>query len=145
MSIANTQSETIFEAGIVEENDQTQARVEHLKELETLVGNSYPNKFQRSEISGEEDVISNILAFAPVTELVKELKDNTPEGEKPDQELKAALNEKLKAFGNVRISGRLAVPPRVMGKAAFTRSPSGKSKIFETICSLDWRVIGASH
>ncbi|MEP7038160.1 MAG: amino acid--tRNA ligase-related protein, partial [Acidobacteriota bacterium] len=129
MSIGNTQSETIFEAGIVEANDQTKARVEHLKELETLVGNSYPNKFERSEISGKEDVISNILAFAPIIEIVKELKDKTPEGEKPDQELKGKLNEKLKEFGNVRISGRLAVPPRVMGKAAFVHLSDGKSRL----------------
>ncbi len=129
MSIGNTQSETIFEAGIVEENDQTQARVEHLKELETLVGNSYPNKFERSEISGKKDVISNIVQFEPVAAIVKELKDNTSEGEKPDQELKGKLNEKLKAFGNARISGRLAVPPRVMGKAAFVHLSDGKSRL----------------
>ena len=129
MSIANTHSETIIKAGIIDDNDQTQARVEHLKELENLVGNSYPNKFQRSRISGKEDTISNILAFAPVIELAGELKDNTPEGAKPDQELKAKLNEKLKAFGNVRISGRLAVPPRVMGKAAFVHLSDGKSRL----------------
>ncbi|CAN5328115.1 hypothetical protein BH20ACI1_BH20ACI1_02910 [soil metagenome] len=129
MSIANTQSETIFEAGIVEENDQTKARVEHLKELEKIIGNSYPNKFERSHITGKEDTISNIVQFEPVIEIVKELKDNTPEGEKPDQELKSKLNEKLKEFGNVRISGRLAVPPRIMGKAAFVHLSDGKSRL----------------
>jgi len=129
MSIANTASQTIFEAGIIEPNDQTEARVEHLKALETLVGNSYPNKFERSNITGKEDTISNILTFEPVTELVKQLKDNTPEGEKPDQELKAQLNEKLKAFGNVRVSGRLAVPPRVMGKAAFVHLSDGINRL----------------
>ena len=95
MSIANTQADTIIQAGIIDDNDQVLARVEHLKALETLVGNSYPNKFERSRITGKEDTISNILAFAPVSEIAKELKDNTPEGEKPDQELKAQLNEKL--------------------------------------------------
>ncbi len=114
---------------IIEPNDQTEARREHLDKLRTLVGNVYPNKFERSKISGIEDTISNMLAFAPVTEIAKELKDNTPEGEKPDQELKAKLNEKLKAFGNVRISGRLAVPPRVMGKAAFVHLSDGKSRL----------------
>ena len=129
MSIANTTAKTIFEAKIIESNDQTEARVEHLKELESLVGNSYPNKYDRTNITGKEDTISNILAFAPIAELAKQLKDNTPEGEKPDQELKAELNEKLKAFGNVRVSGRLAVPPRVMGKAAFVHLSDGKNRL----------------
>src|SRR5215218_3877525 len=118
MSIANTETETIIKAGIIEENDQVEARIEHLRELEAWVGNVYPNKFDRSRISGKEDTISNILAFEPVKEIVKELKHNTPDGEKPNPELKEFLNTKLKDFGNVRISGRLAVPPRVMGKAA---------------------------
>ena len=34
MSIANTTAETIINAGIIEENDQVSARVEHLTELE---------------------------------------------------------------------------------------------------------------
>ncbi len=114
---------------IIEPNDQTEARREHLEKLRTLVGNVYPNKFERSKISGTEDTISNMLAFAPVTEIARELKDNTPEGEKPDQEFKGQLNEKLKAFGNVRVSGRLAVPPRVMGKAAFVHLSDGKSRL----------------
>ncbi len=129
MSIANTQAETIIQAGIIDDNDQVMARIEHLKALEVLVGNSYPNKFERSRITGKEDTISNILAFAPVAEIAKQLRDNTPEGEKPDQELKAQLNEKLKEFGNVRVSGRLAVPPRVMGKAAFVHLSDGISRL----------------
>lgn len=129
MSIANTKTENIIQAGIIENNDQVEARVEHLKELENIVGNSYPNKYKRSKITGTEDTISNILAFEPVVKLAKELKDATPEGEKPDQELKASLNEKLKAFGNVRISGRLAVPPRVMGKAAFVHLSDGLERL----------------
>ncbi len=129
MSIANTNHKTIIEDGIIEENDQVQARVAHLKELEKLVGNTYPNKFERTKISGAEDTITNIAHFAPIVEIVKELKENTPEGEKPDQELKARLNEKLKEFGNVRISGRLAVPPRVMGKAAFVHLSDGKNRL----------------
>lgn len=132
MSIANTKTETIIEAGIIENNDQVQARVEHLKALEALVGNSYPNKYERSKISGVEDTISNLLAFAPIAEVVEEFethKKSLNEGEKPDQELKAQLNEKLKEFGNVRISGRLAVPPRVMGKAAFVHLSDGKNRL----------------
>jgi len=132
MSIANTNNETIITAGIIENNDQVQARVEHLKSLENLIGNSYPNKFERSKISGVEDTISNLLAFAPIKEIADEFethKKSLNEGEKPDQELKAALNEKLKEFGNVRISGRLAVPPRVMGKAAFVHLSDGKNRL----------------
>ena len=132
MSIANTNAETIIKAGIIEENDQVAARVEHLKELETLVGNSYPNKYERTKISGAEDTISNLLKYKLVAEIAAEFEEHKSklnEGEKPDQELKAQLNEKLKAFGNVRISGRLAVPPRVMGKAAFVHLSDGINRL----------------
>jgi len=132
MSIANTQAETIIEAGIIDDTDQTRARVEHLKELEKLVGNSYPNKFERSRITGAEDTISNILHFAPVAEVVAEIKKHITtlsEGERPNPELKESLNAKLKEFGSVRISGRLAVPPRVMGKAAFVHLSDGKERL----------------
>lgn len=141
MSIANTETETIIQAGIIEDNDQVQARVEHLKALENLVGNSYPNKYERSNITGKEDTISAIVGFEPITQIVKELKDATPEGEKPDQELKTQLNEKLKAFGNVRISGRLAVPPRVMGKAAFVHLSDGKERLQIYVRKDDAKVI----
>ncbi len=141
MSIANTGTENIIQAGIIEDNDQVQARVEHLRELERLVGNSYPNKYERSHVSGAEDTISAIARFAPVQDIARELKDATPEGEKPDQELKAQLNEKLKAFGNVRISGRLAVPPRVMGKAAFVHLSDGKERLQIYVRKQDARVI----
>ncbi len=114
---------------IVDQNDQTEARREHLEKIREIVGNVYPNKFERTKVSGGEDTITNIVNFAPVAEIVKELNANTPEGEKPDQELKAKLNEKLKAFGNVRVSGRLAVPPRVMGKAAFVHLSDGVSRL----------------
>jgi len=141
MSIANTATETIIEAGIIEDNDQVEARVEHLKALAELIGNTYPNKYERSKISGVEDTITNLLAFEPVASLAKELKDATPEGEKPDQDLKAHLNEKLKAFGNVRISGRLAVPPRVMGKAAFVHLSDGKNRLQIYVRKQDAKVI----
>jgi len=51
---------------IVEQNDQTEARSEHLDKLRELVGNVYPNKFARSSISGGEDTISRLLQFEPV-------------------------------------------------------------------------------
>ncbi len=117
---------------IIEPNDQTEARREHLGKLRELVGNVYPNKYERTKISGDEDTISNLLKYEPVAEIVAEFdehKSKLNEGEKPDQELKAQLNEKLKAFGNVRISGRLAVPPRVMGKAAFVHLSDGINRL----------------
>lgn len=117
---------------IIEPNDQTEARREHLNKMREIVGNVYPNKFERSKISGEEDTISNLLKYEPVAEIAAEFdehKAKLSEGEKPDQELKAQLNEKLKAFGNVRVSGRLAVPPRVMGKAAFVHLSDGINRL----------------
>lgn len=132
MSIANTQADTIIQAGIIDDNDQVLARVEHLKALETLVGNSYPNKFERSNITGKEDSISNILAFEPIIEVVGEIKAHIltlNEGERPNPELKESLNLRLKEFGNVRVSGRLAVPPRVMGKAAFVHLSDGIDRL----------------
>jgi lysyl-tRNA synthetase class 2 len=132
MSIANTTAETIIEAGIIEENDQVAARIEHLKELENLVGNVYPNKFDRSRISGTEDTISNILAFQPVAEVVGEIKEHIKtlnEGERPNPELKESLNARLKEFGSVRVSGRLTTTPRTMGKAAFVHLSDGKNRL----------------
>ena len=132
MSIANTQTETIIQAGIIDENDQVLARVEHLKELEKLVGNSYPNKFERTKISGKEDTISNILQLAPIIEVVKEIKAHVAtlaEREKPDQELKENLNLKLKEFGSVKVSGRLTTTPRTMGKAAFVHLSDGVNRL----------------
>src|SRR5215211_150125 len=132
MSIANTATETIIEAGIIEENDQVAARIEHLREIETLVGNSYPNKFDRSRISGKEDTISNILAFAPVAEVAQEIKAHIAtlgEGERPNPELKESLNAKLKEFGSARVSGRLTTTPRTMGKAAFVHLSDGVNRL----------------
>jgi len=100
---------------IVEPNDQTEARKASLDAMRALVGNVYPNKFNRSAISGVEDTITNLKAFAPVVEIVDEIKAvvaTLAERERPPAEIKDALNERLKAFGNVRISGRLTTPPR---------------------------------
>ena len=108
-----------------------------MKELETLVGNSYPNKYERSKISGAEDTISNILKYEPVAEIAEEFEEHKSklnEGEKPDQELKAKLNEKLKEFGNVRISGQFsssAARDGQSGVCAFV----GRQKSFADLCS----------
>ncbi|HSK73894.1 MAG TPA: lysine--tRNA ligase [Pyrinomonadaceae bacterium] len=125
MSIANTEQKTIIQEGIIDDNDQVQARVEHLKELENLVGNSYPNKFERSRITGGEDTITNIVNFEPGQNLLPEL----AEGERPAPEVKEEVNAKLKEFGTVRIAGRLATPPRLMGKAAFVHLSDGKNRL----------------
>ncbi|HEV8593475.1 MAG TPA: lysine--tRNA ligase [Pyrinomonadaceae bacterium] len=100
---------------IVEPNDQTKARGEHLDGLRELVGNVYPNKFDRSGITGGEDTITNILAYEPVAKIAAEMADvraNLKEGERPPAEIKDQLNERLKELGTVRIAGRLTTPPR---------------------------------
>ena len=117
---------------IIEQNDQTTARREHLQKLREVVGNVYPNKFERSRISGEEDTITNLLNFPPVIEAVAEIGEvvaKLAERERPPAEIKDRLNARLKELGNVRISGRMAVPPRVMGKAAFVHLSDGMSRL----------------
>ena len=117
---------------IIEQNDQTAARREHLEKLRELVGNPYPNKFGRSTLSGEEDTITRLLEYPPVAEINAEMYAilaSLGEGERPPAEKKDALNERLKALGNVRIAGRMAVPPRVMGKAAFVHLSDGISRL----------------
>ncbi|MDQ6788797.1 MAG: lysine--tRNA ligase [Acidobacteriota bacterium] len=117
---------------IIEQNDQTEARRAHLEALRELVGNVYPNKFERSQITGAEDAISNILSFEPVAAVAKEIKEHIStlgEGEKPAPELKEKLNAKLKEFDNVKVSGRLTTTPRTMGKAAFVHLSDGVNRL----------------
>ncbi|MGH9946668.1 MAG: amino acid--tRNA ligase-related protein [Pyrinomonadaceae bacterium] len=100
---------------IIEPNDQTEARREHLEALRELVGNVYPNKFVRSTVSGGEDTISRLIAHEPVTAIAEEMaavKKSLKEGERPPSDVKDALNERLKELGRVRIAGRLTTPPR---------------------------------
>ena len=117
---------------IVEPNDQTQAREQNLKELIELVGNPYPNKFERTEVSGKEDTITSLVQFEPIVEVSKEIGEvvaKLAERERPAPEVKEPLNAKLKALGNVRVAGRLATPPRVMGKAAFVHLSDGRNRL----------------
>ena len=108
----------------LEENDQTAARREHLEALRQLVGNVYPNKFERSKIieADREDTISAIVekfrAFEP-----KVGSDGRPGAE----EIELA-NQQLNRF-TVRLGGRIASPPRVMGKAAFVHLSDGVSRL----------------
>ncbi|HEX6716262.1 MAG TPA: hypothetical protein VF088_04085, partial [Pyrinomonadaceae bacterium] len=95
----------------IEETDQTLARREHLEALRALVGNVYPNKFERSEIvePGKEDTI---------TAVVEKFRDFS----------QFASDEEPKKI-TVRLAGRLATPPRVMGKAAFVHLSDGVSRL----------------
>jgi len=123
---------SIVDAGIIESNDQVEARLEHLRALKDLVGNVYPNKFERSRITGRDDSITRIVDFGPVVEVVNEIKAHIAtlaEGERPHQEVKDALNAKLEMLGNVRVSGRLTTTPRTMGKAAFVHISDGKNRL----------------
>ncbi|REJ77683.1 MAG: lysine--tRNA ligase [Acidobacteria bacterium] len=110
---------------IIPSNDQTEARKEHLEAISEIVGNAYPNSFSRSKLTGEEDTITRIVNYTPVTELLPEL----AEGERPEQDVKDSINGKLAAMGNVRVAGRLATPPRTMGKAAFVHLSDGKNRL----------------
>jgi len=117
---------------IIEPNDQTAARADHLEKLRALVGNVYPNKFERSRLTGGEDTITAVLNYQPIADIAAEMaevRSKLKEGERPPAEIKEALNARLKELGNVRISGRLAVPPRVMGKAAFVHLSDGMSRL----------------
>ena len=117
---------------IIEQNDQTAARREHLEKLRDAVGNVYPNKFARSRVSGDEDTITALLDFEPVRKVladVGEVVSKLAERERPPSDVKDAWNERLKELGTVRITGRLAVPPRVMGKAAFVHLSDGISRL----------------
>jgi lysyl-tRNA synthetase, class II len=108
----------------IEENDQTIARREHLEALRELVGNVYPNRFQRSDVveQGREDTITAVAerfrAFEPKM---------SPAGHLAAEEIELA-NQQLNEF-TVRLAGRIASPPRVMGKAAFVHLSDGVSRL----------------
>src|SRR6185369_16337075 len=115
---------TFMSIPFIEENDQTIARREHLDALRELVGNVYPNKFERSEVveAGREDTISRIVekfrAFEP---------KSPPDGRPAVEEIELA-NQQLNEFA-VRLAGRIASPPRVMGKAAFVHLSDGIARL----------------
>ena len=109
----------------LEENDQTVARRAHLEALRQLVGNVYPNKFQRSDVTrtaSHEDTITSIV------EAFKKYEPELTEGEKPSAEVLESANSELNKT-RVRIAGRIAAPPRVMGKAAFLHLSDGVSRL----------------
>jgi lysyl-tRNA synthetase class 2 len=112
---------------ILGQNEQTRVRELKLAEIARLVGNPYPNKFERSRVSGAEDSISNLKNFAE--QITRKYFAALPEDEKPFDSAREAANEELKSLGTVRTSGRLAVPPRVMGKAAFVHLSDGVERL----------------
>lgn len=108
----------------IEENDQTRARRVHLEAIRKLVGNAYPTKYSRSQIvaPGKDDTISSVSQkFGKYRPVVNE-------GERPSSEITAKINSELNAI-EVRLCGRLAVPPRVMGKAAFVHLSDGVARL----------------
>jgi lysyl-tRNA synthetase class 2 len=107
---------------IIEENDQTRARREHLEELRRLVGNVYPNKFERSRVTGNEDTITAVV------ENFRKYEPEVKEGERPAQDVLERTNAELNQT-RVSISGRISSPPRVMGKAAFVHLSDGVSRL----------------
>ncbi len=108
----------------IEENDQTEARREHLRRITDLVGNPYPTKFTRSRIvtPHEDDTVTSVL------NRYIHLAPQPVEGEKPAPEQLSETNATLNQV-SVRIAGRLAVPPRVMGKAAFVHLSDGDKRL----------------
>jgi lysyl-tRNA synthetase class 2 len=113
----------------IEDNDQTRARRDHLDRIRTLTGNAYPNKFRRTNVTRNEvegeDTITSIVTHEEFTRHVPRL----PPGTRPTPEQLEAANSELKDFGDVRVSGRISVPPRVMGKAAFVHLSDGKERL----------------
>src|ERR1041385_7311239 len=109
----------------IEQNDQTRVRHEHLEALRALVGNVYPNKFVRSDVTGtasHEDTITSIV------DSFKRYEPSVNEGEKPSPESLESANAELNKI-RVRVAGRIAAPPRVMGKAAFVHLSDGVSRL----------------
>ncbi len=108
----------------VEENDQTRARHQHLEDLRQLVGNVYPNKFERSKViePGREDTITAVV------EKFRAFEPQAVDGERPAPEAIELANQQLNKI-IVRLAGRIASPPRVMGKAAFVHFSDGVSRL----------------
>jgi lysyl-tRNA synthetase, class II len=103
-------------------NDQTRARRDHLDKLRAMVGNVYPNKFERSRNVGNEDTITAII------ERYGALEPPKAEGGRPAPEDLERANAQLNKV-EVRVSGRIATPPRVMGKAAFVHLSDGQARL----------------
>ena len=108
----------------IEENDQTRARHEHLDALRQLVGNAYPNQFERSHTIDpqREDTITTLV------EKYRAFEPQVVDGERPAPEAIELANQQLNQV-TVRMAGRIASPPRVMGKAAFVHLSDGVTRL----------------
>ncbi|MBC7932307.1 MAG: lysine--tRNA ligase [Rubrivivax sp.] len=118
-------SNTLFDNNIIDDNDQTRARAAHLEEIKELVGNAYPNKFTRTSVTETPEGEDTI------TSVVGEFEKHVPKleaGARPTPEQLEAANAELGKF-KVSVSGRLATPPRVMGKVAFVHLSDGKERL----------------
>jgi lysyl-tRNA synthetase, class II len=125
---------------VVEDNDQTRARLSHLEEIKALVGNAYPNQFRRTNLAGtsegedtvtaiaDRETIKRIVGDESFAEALTLLESKVREGSRPAPEELERVNAKLNDI-TVRVSGRLATPPRVMGKAAFVHLSDGKERL----------------
>lgn len=132
-------------AEIIEPNDQTEARREHLERLRDLIGNVYPNKYRREVVQDGQTIIHDRQAtITNVVHFAKPIKDkhisDLPEGEKPSDEQREAANHELNSY-RVRVAGRLAVPPRVMGKAAFVHLSDGVERLQIYVRKQDARAV----
>ncbi|HEX8160780.1 MAG TPA: lysine--tRNA ligase [Pyrinomonadaceae bacterium] len=109
----------------LDDNDQTRARRDHLDAIRALVGNAYPNRFARTNVTAPpegEDTITSVV------EKFKAREPQAGAGARPTPEQLEAANAALNGV-EVRLGGRVATPPRVMGKAAFVHLSDGKSRL----------------
>jgi lysyl-tRNA synthetase class 2 len=118
----------------IEENDQTRVRREHLEAIRGIVGNVYPNRFERTSVTGAEDTVTAIVRR------FKQKEPATSEDAKPQQEELERINAELNRI-SVRTSGRIATPPRVMGKAAFVHLSDGASRLQIYVKRADVRAV----
>ncbi|MBD0371484.1 MAG: lysine--tRNA ligase [Pyrinomonadaceae bacterium] len=105
-----------------------------MEAIRSIVGNVYPNKFERSRVTGFEDTI---------TAIIQKFKDGEPqvsEGARPAPEELERINAELNRI-SVRTSGRIATPPRVMGKAAFVHLSDGVSRLQIYVKKTDVRAV----
>ncbi|HEY8187934.1 MAG TPA: lysine--tRNA ligase [Pyrinomonadaceae bacterium] len=118
----------------IEENDQTRARHEHLESLRRLVGNVYPNKFERSHTIDpqREDTITAVV------EKYRAFEPEAAEGGRPAPEAIELANQQLNQI-IVCLAGRIASPPRVMGKAAFVHLSDGVTRVQIYLKRADFR------
>jgi hypothetical protein len=88
---------------IIEPNDQTEARREHLERLRDLIGNVYPNKYRREVVQDGQTIIPDQKAtITNIVEFARPIKDkhiqNLAEGEKPSDEQREAAKSRINSY-----------------------------------------------